>query len=303
MRACSCNMCYTLLLSNGVVGAEKQAIALASRVGLPHRTVRCLPSAAMMRLPLRAQLALQSLAGPQSLGLSLVAPTPYPRLVLSCGRATVPASLALRAHQPRAAERAVHVHIQRPLCDESNFDLVVAPRHDYASEKTVPRNVILTLGSIHAVSAATLSAASTEWAGKSESLPYPRLALLIGGSVSRRWWQRAAAPAVDGASALALVRSAAAAANAAGGSLLVTASRRTAADAREVSSKEQKSTFFLSLSKCRTPTFATCQKSHAKNPAGARARSDGGGGRRGSCMALERRGRRRWGGLERSEPS
>ena len=217
-----------LVLGNGAAGAENQAIALAKATGLPHRLVRSVPSPAAMRLPLRAQLAVQSVLGCDSLGLRGAEP-PFPALAVSCGRGSVPASVDLRA---RSGRRTLTVHVQRPLCDESAFDLVVAPRHDYLGD-SAPANVLLTEGALHAFDAAALDAARATWANELEPFPRPRLALLFGGPTTRRWWQRQAAPTPTPASATALVRSAEAATAAAGGSLLATVSRRTPVDVRD----------------------------------------------------------------------
>ena len=216
----------TTVLSAGVVGAEKQALALAAAVGFPHRVIRTSPTAETMKLPLRAQLAAQSLLGSESIGVHVPQP-PYPTLAISCGRATVPASVALRA---ASGHRTLTVHVQRPLCSAAEFDLVIAPRHDYLQDSSVPANVLLTDGSLHSIDAAALEAAREAWEPRLAALPRPLLALLVGGVVSRRWWQRQLAPPLTAQATTTLLRSLAAAAAAAGGSFVATASRRTPAE-------------------------------------------------------------------------
>ena len=56
----------TIVLSNGVVGAEKQALALANAVGLASRVIRA-PNK-LHRLPTSIQLAAMRLGGAQTLG-------------------------------------------------------------------------------------------------------------------------------------------------------------------------------------------------------------------------------------------
>ena len=51
----------TLVLGNAAAGAEKQALALAAAVGLPHTIQRALPSALARRLPTAAASASLSL--------------------------------------------------------------------------------------------------------------------------------------------------------------------------------------------------------------------------------------------------
>ena len=217
----------TLVLSNGVAGAEKQAVALAEAVGLPWS--KELVSSAGDRskfssLPTRLQLIGHSWCGHSPVpALPSARLHEFPALAISCGRGTIPASLALK-HASNG--QTVTVHVQRPDCDPSLFDLVVAPRHDFAG--TTASNVLLTSGALHSINRGTLQAARQVWKSEMELLPAPRLAVLIGGKVTRRWWQRPLSPDLTPNAGRALMASAAAAVGNAGGSLLVTTSRRTA---------------------------------------------------------------------------
>ena len=137
--------------------------------------------------------------------------------------------MSLAAHITRPLVSSVQV--QRPLCSASLFDLVIAPRHDYSRDSSVPPNVLLTDGSLHGIDAAALATARDTWEPRmADHLPRPRLALLMGGAVSRRLWQRQLAPPLTAQTVTTLLRSLARAAAAAGGSLVATASRRTPAD-------------------------------------------------------------------------
>ena len=218
-----------LVLSNGHAGAEKQALALASRLQMPVAMTRCLPPPALARLPTPM---LNALTRRSRSAQSLLQPFTHSKLpdvsvAISCGRNSIPASVALRARHAAKKAAILTVHIQRPSCAESEFDLVVAPLHDYSAADTVPSNVLLTDGALHDVSSASLCGARTEWAELIEPLPAPRFVLLLGGAVTRRWWQRPLAPDLTPSAARELVRTAAAAVGARGGSLLLTTSRRT----------------------------------------------------------------------------
>ena len=137
-----------VVLSNGVVGAEKQALALARAVGLPFTCHHASPSVGEA-LPTQAQLWLTSALGVRALGLPTLEPPP--QLAISCGRASVPASVALRA---ASNGQTLTVHIQRPPCSMSAFDLVVAPRHDFGCDEAfLPPKVLLTEGSLHSIDA------------------------------------------------------------------------------------------------------------------------------------------------------
>ena len=256
-----------VVLSNGVVGAEKQALALAQAVGLPFARRCVTPSAAGAALPTRVQLALMSLVGGQALGLPAFEP-PHPRLAISCGRGSIPASVALRE---ASRGRTLTVHVQRPPCVGA-FDLVVAPRHDFEGEQPPP-NVLLTDGSLHSIDDRSLNDARDAWAPSLAPLLRPRLAVLVGGPTSRRWWQRDLAPPLSDAVACGLVGSAAAAAGALGGSLLVSTSRRSPPAARAALEDE--------LSRSATPTWlwsADGAVGRGIGPPGDGARSSGPGG-------------------------
>jgi mitochondrial fission protein ELM1 len=167
-----------LVLSNGMVGAEKQALALAEAIGLPfevRRVKQVIP--ALSRLPSSVLASATHLLG--SVGVSGIGPidAPYPALAISCGRGSIPASIALR---DAGRGSTLTVHIQRPECSASWFDLVIVPRHDYPT--LAPPNAVLTRGSLHSVTPELLAAARREWEPVLRPFPSPRLTLLLGGT-------------------------------------------------------------------------------------------------------------------------
>ena len=138
-------------------GAEKQALALASAVGIEATVTRV--HNVLHRLPTPLQLGAMRLLGADALGLlkttrrgcgsdggssgvAVRSSAGCPILAISCGRASVPASIALRR---QSEGHTLTVNVQRPPCDPTLFDLVVAPRHDYVQESPPP-NVLLTDG-------------------------------------------------------------------------------------------------------------------------------------------------------------
>lgn len=136
---------------------------------------------------------------------------PAPDLVISCGRRSVPAALALRK------AGALAVHVQNPSANLEAFDLVVPPRHDGLSGP----NVMPTKAAIHRVTPARLRAAAAEWQANFEGRPRPWVAVLVGGKSGAFAFGEADAQALA-----ARLRELAAT----GASLLVTTSRRTGAD-------------------------------------------------------------------------
>ena len=197
---------------------------------------RRVPGPWLNRLPTAVLTAAASSAiGRCCIGMLPPPEPPHPTVAISCGRACVPASIALRNASQGAT---LTVHVQRPPVDESYFDLVVAPRHDYSTAPPPP-NVLLTDGALHGVTPELLQASRSDWRASLEPLPSPRLVLLIGGTVTRRFpWQRPLSPELTADAARELVCSAHAAACEAGGSLLVATSRRTSKAACEAIHQE-----------------------------------------------------------------
>ncbi len=135
---------------------------------------------------------------------------PVPDLVISCGRRSVPAALALR----RAGAMAVHV--QDPCIPPRCFDLVVPPRHDALTGA----NVMPTNAAIHGITQAKLRRAAAEWWPRFEGRPRPWIAVLIGGKSGAFDFEEQDAR---------MLAAALQALSASGASLLVTTSRRTGA--------------------------------------------------------------------------
>lgn len=194
------------VLSDGAAGNERQALALATALGVPVRT---------LALPLRAPwawLAPRQLPGGR-LALALreraqFAP-PWPDLAIGCGRA---AALLTRLLGGLSRGACYTVQILDPRIDPRHWDTVIAPTHD----RLAGPNVLTPLGSLNPVDAYWLASGREAFA-RFSTLPRPRVALLVGGP--RRGIEFGAALAER---LLDTVR-----AVARGGSVLATASRRT----------------------------------------------------------------------------
>jgi uncharacterized protein len=193
---------------------EAQGIAVAEAVGLPYTLKRVRVTGAMRYVPARLQIYV-----PPARLLSYVAANeplaePWPRLVISIGRRSVPIALAIkrRAH-------AFGLHIQNPKVPGRHFDLIAAPLHDGYSGA----NVVTTFGAVHSVSPARLAAAASSFGPRIEALPRPHLTVLLGGE-SQAFSFPPDLAASFGASLAQVARDS-------GGSLLVTPSRRTSPEA------------------------------------------------------------------------
>jgi mitochondrial fission protein ELM1 len=135
---------------------------------------------------------------------------PWPRLIISIGRRSVPIALALKD-----VAKAYALHIQNPKVPKNRFDLIAAPIHDgYTGD-----NVVNTFGAVHSVTAERLAGATQSFADKIEPLPRPRITVLLGGE-SQAFSFPPELAATFGATLAEAARDS-------GGSLLVTPSRRT----------------------------------------------------------------------------
>lgn len=203
-------------VSDGRAGIEAQAVGLAEaiarkrpanivvkRVGWKGRTGR---------LPWWLAWLPRRWLTPES----QIAP-PWPDLWVAAGRATLPLSIRLRKW---SGGKTYVVQIQDPRVPAHMFDLVVPPKHD----RLTGDNVVPITGSPHRVTQARLDAEYEAFRPLIDSLPRPRVAVLLGGK------SKAFDLTVDRAAQMAheiqlpLEQE--------GGSLLMTFSRRTPEPAR-----------------------------------------------------------------------
>ena len=194
------------IITDGAVGNERQALALAQALNARARVLRLTLRApwawvAPRRIP-GGRLALsardRALFGP-----------PWPKLAIGCGRH---AALLTRLLRDVSRGETFSVQILDPRVDARHWDAVIAPRHDDLHGA----NVIETLGSLNPIDGDWL-AQGREAFPDFARLPQPRIALLIGGPrrgvVFDEAYARALADAVV--------------ARAQGGSVLASLSRRT----------------------------------------------------------------------------
>jgi mitochondrial fission protein ELM1 len=200
----------TWIVTDGSVGMEAQGIAVAEAVGLPYTLKRVRVSGAMRLLPARLQIYLPPALLLRSVNSDEPLAAPWPRLVISIGRRSVPIALAIK----RMA-RAFGLHIQNPKVPADRFDLIAAPLHD----SFTGTNVINTFGAVHSITPARLEEGAKTFAATIEPLPRPRVAVLLGGESAAFTF-----PPEDAGAFGTLL---AALARKSGGSLLVTPSRRT----------------------------------------------------------------------------
>ncbi|HET7269161.1 MAG TPA: mitochondrial fission ELM1 family protein [Oleiagrimonas sp.] len=159
------NECWAV--TNGKAGNERQALALATCLPWPVRSLVVTPRAPWSWwAPRHAPGA--HLAWPAG----TLAP-PWPRLVIGCGRE---AALFTRLVRQLSDRTCPSVQILNPRIDPRHWDLVIAPRHDQLQGA----NVLNPLGSLNPVDDAWLADGRSAWTHL-DALPAPRLGVLLGG--------------------------------------------------------------------------------------------------------------------------
>ncbi|WP_204377271.1 mitochondrial fission ELM1 family protein [Methyloceanibacter superfactus] len=200
----------TWVMTDGAVGMEAQGIAVAEAIGLPFTLKRVRPKGAMRLLPTPLQILVPPKARLRAVAANESLEPPWPRIVISIGRRSVPMALAVKR-----LSGAYALHIQNPKVPARLFDLVAAPVHDNFEGP----NVITTFGAVHGVTPERLAEAGKSFAPRIADLPHPRVAVLLGGESQAFSFPPEVATGF-GAKLAILARET-------GGSLLVTPSRRT----------------------------------------------------------------------------
>jgi uncharacterized protein len=206
----------TWIVTDGSVGMEAQGIAVAEAVGLPFSLRRVRVTGAMELLPAPLQLLVPPSRLLRWVTANIPLEAPWPRLIISIGRRSVPVALAIkRLSHPHAFA----LHIQNPKVPARLFDLIAAPVHDDFEGP----NVIVTFGAVHSVTDSRIAEDAKRLAPRVADLPHPRIAVLLGGESQAFSFPPKGASAF-GAKLATLAKES-------GGSLLVTPSRRTRPDA------------------------------------------------------------------------
>jgi len=103
---------------------------------------------------------------------------PWPDIVIGCGQASLPYSAAFRKW---SGGKTLVVQLQNPRHGLKRFDLIIAPEHD----RLEGENVFSIIGSTHRICGQKLNDAKTQFADQLDTLPKPRIAVLIGGKSKR----------------------------------------------------------------------------------------------------------------------
>lgn len=106
---------------------------------------------------------------------------PWPEVVISCGRRAAIAAMGLKAHLIKQKVHADFIHVQDPMVEPENFDLIVAMAHDTIEGK----NVVKTPFALHSITKASLDEAARRYDHTFSHFPAPRVTVLLGGSTNK----------------------------------------------------------------------------------------------------------------------
>ena len=197
-------------ITDQAAGNQRQALALAERLGMPVRHLVLAPRAPWSWLAPR--LALGGRLMLPAAQRTVFAP-PWPTVAIGCGRS---AALLTRVLRDCVQGHCHTVQILDPRIDPKHWDTVIAPRHDGLSGP----NVMQPLGSLNPIDDAWLSDGREAFPALGE-LPGPHVGVLLGGPRGNL--------RIDQAYAQQLCDLLLARQRTEGGSLLVLGSRRTPA--------------------------------------------------------------------------
>lgn len=121
------NEAQTWVLTNGVIGMEKQAIALAQHLELNYQLVPCTLKNWQKNVGPFFPFLLNDYIKKQL-------PPPYPKFVISCGQEMSVVSMALKKV---SNNQIYNIHIQDPYYFRKRYDVIIVPEHDNIAGKNI----------------------------------------------------------------------------------------------------------------------------------------------------------------------
>lgn len=198
------------VVTDGKPGMENQCLGLAEAMGLAPEVKRVALRTPWRQLTPWLQWGLKYAAGPKGSAIA----APWPDVLIASGRQSIAPSLAAKRS---SGGRSFTVQIQDPQISPRHFDALAVPEHDRMAGPTI----LTTLGALHRVTPQRLAAEADAFGNAFESLPHPRIAVLVGGNNG--------VFTLDGPQMEVLAAQLRLLAQKTGGGLMVTPSRRTGA--------------------------------------------------------------------------
>lgn len=148
---------------------------------------------------------------------------PYPDLILSTSRRTLPVARYLRK---KSSSHSKIIQLMYPSgSNTKDLELIIIPKHDGAKKCALPNAFDIT-GAPTRIFPNTLEEARTRWTVEFQNLPKPLIGVIIGGAIKGKPWPLD--NAADLADELQKIHSRL------GGSFLLTSSRRTGKQAEDI---------------------------------------------------------------------
>src|SRR5947209_11540916 len=177
------NMDTAWALTSGEAGMRTQARGLAAAVA--RRVVE-------KQTPPREDLLAQLRAATGRPTMTQLAP-PWPELLVTCGRRTVPYALQVRR---LSGGRTRLVHVQDPRSNRSAFELIVAMDHDRVE---AGGNVIKVETALHDLTPEILAEAGAAWRARFAALGPGFAGVIVGGTLrGREFTERDGATLISG---------------------------------------------------------------------------------------------------------
>ena len=213
----SAKNCWVITL--GIPGMDNQSLGLAEALGCDIVQKFVEPIVPWKFIPPQLWVPPLSFYGARSDRFE----PPWPDVLIGTGRQTIAASLAV---SQASKGQTFTVRIQDPHINLHQFDLIVTPGHDQCQGD----NVFATYGALHFVTPQRLLDAAQHFTPILNTLPTPRIAVLVGGN--NKYFQLTSAALENLAQQLqrAVLDS--------GGSLMLTTSRRTGKEAETILRKQ-----------------------------------------------------------------
>ena len=175
------------VISDGTKGMEVQSIGLAERMGLKTTIIRLSPPSLLRSFP---RLGKSALLG-TLFGASLRCPKEirphtkngWPDLIITTGKRMAGLSILLRRLSKGQSQT---IHIQDPKLPSHLFDVMIVPSHDkLPHNKQRGDNVLITTGSLNALTPKKIKDAAKNVPELVTILPKPLIVFMIGGSNRR----------------------------------------------------------------------------------------------------------------------